>query len=174
MTGPDVRWEGVSHRQIAAWVTHGPGAAATEVLKARLERVTRAFAENVRLVDAVLDKGDATAGPLRDFDDAMRHHGEMACLTAAGQADGAAWVRANLPPLVDPWLFPTGGPIDVLNSTVDVDHQLRVAKEAEERARQVMRAYEATTVERVAALPPLPAPPRDRTGDTVVLVPVRP
>ncbi|MFL6127093.1 hypothetical protein [Actinophytocola sp.] len=189
MTGPDVRWEGVSHRQIVAGVDRGPGAAATEALEARLERVTRALGENAGLADAVLREidggwtGDAatvtaeTLRLLRDFDDAMRHHGEMTGLTASGQSDGSSRVRASMPPVADPWpsLFPTGGPIDVLNSTVDVDHQLRAAREAEERARQVMRGYESTTVERVASLPPLSPAPRvvlDGDEDTIVLVPV--
>lgn len=172
---PDVRWEGWSHRQIHERVSGGPGAAVTERLEARLASVSRALYENSDQVNATLqrvdggewDGGTATAAAaamrvVRDFDDILGHHGKLNELAAYGQSDNAAWVRANVPPYVDVRVLatPTGDPLDAFNATVDHHHALRAAKDAEERAREVMRQYQTMTTTRIAALPPLSPAPR--------------
>jgi hypothetical protein len=185
MNRPDVRWEHVSHREIVDWVTQGRGAAVTERLEARLRSVAAALNANAELANGVLRQVDGGAWTgtaatvaaqamrvLRDFDDTMRHHGEMNNLAAFGQSDNSSWVRANVPAVVETPRFPTGSPIDVLDSTVDYYYQLRAVKDAEEQARQVMRDYETMTVERITSLPPLaPAPQVVVSGreDTIVV-----
>ena len=172
MSGPDVRWEGVSHEQIRDWTGDGRGAAVTEQLGARLARVAAALGENSDQVNAALQRVDEWRGDaaraateamrvLRDFDDILGHHGTVNTLAAYGQSDNAAWARANVPPLVDvrATRVPTGTPLDALHATADHHRVLQAARDAEERARQVMREYESMTTTRIAALPPLsPAP----------------
>ncbi|MFC4857967.1 hypothetical protein ACFPCV_31080 [Actinophytocola glycyrrhizae] len=175
MREPDVRWDDVSHQQIVAWTRHGLGAAATERLEERLTSVAEALADNSDDVNATLQRVDggewtgsaATAAAaamrvVRDFDDILGHHGRMNVLAAFGQSDNANWARANVPPCVDVRAAqqPTGSPLDALGATADHQHQLRAAKDAEERARQVMRQYHSMTTARVAALPPLSPAPR--------------
>jgi hypothetical protein len=172
---PDVRWEGWSHKQIHERVSDGPGAAVTEQLEARLASVSRALYENSDQVNATLqrvdggewDGGTATAAAaamrvMRDFDDILGHHGKLNGLAAYGQSDNAAWARANVPPYVDVRVLatPTGDPLDAFNATVDHHRALRAAKDAEERAREVMRQYQTMTTTRIAALPPLSPAPR--------------
>lgn len=190
MTGPDVRWDGVSHGQIVDWVGRGRGAAVTEILEDRLRSVAEALSANADRVNGILQKvhgGEWTGNAatvaaqamrvLRDFDDTMRHHGVTNHLAAFGQSDNSSWVRASVPPLVDLWpaLQPSGGPLDVLSSTEDMYDRLRAAKDAEEQARRVMREYETMTVERVTSLPPLAPAPQvvvDGHEDTIVVAPV--
>lgn len=172
---PDVRWEGWSHEQIHERVSGGPGAAVTERLEARLASVSRALYENSDQVNATLqrvdggewDGGTATAAAaamrvVRDFDDILGHHGKINGLAAFGQSDNAAWARANVPPYVDVRVLatPSGDPLDAFNATVDHHRALRAAKDAEERAREVMRQYQTMTTTRIAALPPLSPAPR--------------
>lgn len=172
---PDVRWEGWSHEQIHRRVSEGPGAAVTERLEARLASVSRALYENSDQVNATLQRVDggewdggsaATAAAamrvVRDFDDILGHHGKLNGLAAFGQSDNAAWARANVPPYVDVRALatPTGDPLDAFNATVDHHRALRAAKDAEERAREVMRQYQTMTTTRIAALPPLSPAPR--------------
>ncbi len=49
---------------------------------------------------------------------------------------------------------PTGSPLDALHATADHQQVLQAARDAEERAREVMREYESMTTTRIAALPP--------------------
>lgn len=172
MDGPDVRWEGVSHRQIVAWTSEGVGAKATEWLESRLQSTAEALSTTAELVNTVLRRvhGGEWAGSaasvaaeamaaLRDFDDALSHHSRTNVLAAAGQSGNASWARASVPDVVTP-RTPSGGPLDVVHNTVDYHHQLDEAKNAEERARQVMREYESMTTDRIAALPRLTSAPR--------------
>ena len=173
MSIPDVRWEKYSHAEIADWANNARGAAVTEVLEARLKSVAgvlKTIADTMNGIMRRVDSGEWTGNAatlatqamqvLRDFDDMMGHHGEMNSLAAYGQSDNSSWVKVSVPAVVDVRApqIPTGGPIDVLNSTVDYHHQLRAAKDAEEQARQVMREYETMTVGRISALPPLSLP----------------
>lgn len=189
MNGPDVPWECVSHNQIVDWTSKGPGAAVTEALEARLKSVAEVLNANSDLIHATLQRvnggewtGNAAAVAtqamrvLRDFDDILGHHGEANVLAAYGQSDNASWVRASVPEVVDVRAaqVPTGGPIDVLNSTVDHYHQQRLAKDAEEKARQVMREYEIMTTERVGALPPLSPAPQVAIGGGDDMIPAGP
>ncbi|MCA1655720.1 MAG: hypothetical protein LC635_04600, partial [Pseudonocardiaceae bacterium] len=98
---------------------------------------------------------------MRDFDDTMGHHGTTSTLAAFGQSGNAGWARSSVPPVVDarPVQIPSGSPLDVLNATEDYHEQQAAAKDAEERARQVMRDYQTMTTDRIEAMPPLsPAP----------------
>jgi hypothetical protein len=171
----DIRWDGISHDQIVAWTRVGCGPAVTDSLEARLTSVAEALTGSADLVNTTLrrvDGGEWTGNAatvaaeamrtMRDFDDVLGHHGTVNSLAAYGQSDNASWARANVPEVVDArtTLAPTGGLADVLNSTVDFHNRQRMAKDAEERARQVMREYQAMTVERIAALPPLTPAPR--------------
>lgn len=173
MSTPDVRWDDCPHGRIAEWANNARGAAVTEILEARLKSVAEVLKTVADTVNGALQRvsgGEWTGHAatlatqamrvLRDFDDAMGHHGEMNSLAAYGQSDNASWVKVSVPAVVDVRApqIPTGGPIDILNSTVDYHHQLQAAKDAEEQARQVMRQYEAMTVGRIAALPPLSLP----------------
>jgi hypothetical protein len=172
---PDIWWDGVPHQQIVDWTNKGHGVAVTETLEARLTLCAEALTRTSDLANSVLQRvsgGEWTGNAatvvaaavqvLRDFDDLMGHHGEMNTLAAYGQSDNASWARTNVPPVVDvrPPQNPTGLPVDALNSTVDYHSQVRAARDAEEQARQVMRAYEDMTKDRIAALPPLPTAPQ--------------
>jgi hypothetical protein len=185
----DVRWDGVTHNDIDRWVKEGVGPAATERLEAKLTEAAEALAKTADLANGILRKVDggewtgnaatvaaAAIQVLRDFDDIMGHHGKVNTLAAYGQSDNAAWAKSNVPPFVDARApqIPTGTPNDILTSTVDYHDQLRAAKDAEERARQVMRAYQDMTADRIANLPPLsPAPRVVVTGaeDTITVGP---
>jgi hypothetical protein len=172
VNGPDVLWDGVPHQTIVEWVSRGPGAALTEQMEARLKSAAEALDHTSNLVNAAIQRagGDwqgSTANAateamrvLRGFDDGMHFTSNIAGIRAFGQSDGAGFARANVPPVVDvnpP--NPTGGLFDILKSTVDFQKQQAAAKEAEERAREVMRQYSKATQERVASMTPLtPAP----------------
>lgn len=175
MHAPDVRWEGVSHDLIVKWTGEGRGALVTELLESRLKSVTAALNAAANLVNETLRRvnggewtGTAASTAtqamqvLRDFDDAMKQHGERNSVAAYGQSDNASWVRASVPAVVDTRAAqePTGGLIDIINSTVDYQRQQQAAKEAEEQARRVMRQYEAMTTDRIRALPPLSPVPQ--------------
>lgn len=173
MSTPDTRWDYYRHIQIAEWANSGHGAAVTEILEARLKSVAevlKGIADTMNGIMQRVSSGEWTGNAatlatqamqvLRDFDDMMGHNGEMNSLAAYGQSDNSSWVKVSVPAVVDVRApqIPTGGPIDVLNSTVDYNHQLQAAKDAEEQARQVMREYESMTVGRISALPPLSLP----------------
>jgi hypothetical protein len=172
---PDTRWDFYSHVQIAEWANSARGAAVTELLEARLKSVAEVLKGSADTINGIMrhvSGGEWTGNAatlatramqvLRDFDDMMGHHGEMNSLAAYGQSDNSSWVKVSVPAVVDVRApqIPTGGPIDILNSTVDYHHQVQAARDAEERARQVMREYETMTVGRIAALPPLSPPPQ--------------
>jgi hypothetical protein len=172
---PDTRWDYYRHVQIAEWANSGRGAAVTELLEARLKSVAEVLKGSADTINGIMQHvsgGEWTGNAatlatqamrvLRDFDDMLGHHGEMNSLAAYGQSDNSSWVRVSVPAVVDVQApqIPTGGPIDILNSTVDYHHQVQAARDAEERARQVMREYETMTVGRIAALPPLSPPPQ--------------
>lgn len=171
---PDMRWDGVAHTEIVAWTKKGGGTAVTDELEAHLKDTAEALNEIADQIHTLLQRvngGEWTGSAatvaaqvmqvLRDFDDTAGHHGEMSALAAYGQSDNASWAKTNVPPVVEVTLpqNPTGNPIDIINSTVDYHDQVVAAKDAEEQARQVMRQYEAMTVGRIAAFPPLSLPP---------------
>jgi hypothetical protein len=174
VNGPEVWWEGVSHKQIIDWINAGPGTNGMDALAERLTKLAETLNRIADLKNTVLQRinsgewsGSAAevaaqaVQMMRDFDDTMVHRSLMNTLAIHGQADNAAWAKANVPPLVDTHAaqVPTGNLIDVLNSTVDHQQHLRAVKEAEEQARRVMREYEAMTVDRIAAQgPPVPTP----------------
>jgi hypothetical protein len=171
---PDMRWAGVSHTTIVEWTKMGGGTAVTEELEAHLKDtvvVLNDIADKMQTLLQQVNGGEWTGSAaavaaqvmqvLRDFNDVTGHHGEMNALAVYGQSDNASWAKTNVPPVVEVQLpqFPTGTPIDILNSTVDYHHQVLAAKDAEEQARQVMYDYETMTTGRIAAFPPLPLPP---------------
>ena len=187
MTELDVRWEGWSHKQIHDRVQEGRGAATTEGLERALTDLSETLDAISGRLDGVvrrIDSGEwtgqaATAATsairvLRDFHETLAHHSRMNALAAYGQSDNAAWARANVPPYVDtrPMQAPTGSPLDAVNATADHQRELATARNAEERARQVMRQYEAMSTARVAALPELSPMPRlvITSGDDVTMV----
>lgn len=184
----DVRWEGWTHEEIDDRVRKGCGAAVTERLEGRLTSTAAALDEISDLVNTALqrvDGGDWAGGAasavsavmrvVRDFDDVLGHHGKVNTLAAYGQSDNAGWARANVPPYVDVRAaqVPTGTPLDAVNATADHQHQVQAARDAEERARQVMRTYQAMTTARIAALPPLSPAPRlvVATSDSLTVPP---
>jgi hypothetical protein len=170
--GSDMRWEGVPHEQIVAWVSEGPGAALTEQMEARLKSAAEALNDVSNSVNAAIQRagGDWVGGAadaaaeamrvLRDFDDGMHFTSNVSGVRASGQSAGAGFVRANVPPVAEvkpP--NPTGGLIDILNTTVDFQRQQAAAKEAEQRARDLMREYERAATARMSNMTPLtPAP----------------
>lgn len=189
MDGLDVRWDGISHQQIVNWTTVRCNPSVTELLEKRLKAVAEALGYASDLANETLQRvnggewtGSAASAAtqamrvMRDFDDILGHHGAMNSLAAYGQSDNASWVRANMPAVVDARAaqVPTGNPIDILNSTVDYQHQLQAAKDAEEQARQVMREYQSMTTQRIAAFPVLSPAPQlvlDHGEDTVPVSP---
>jgi hypothetical protein len=189
MSGPDVRWEGVSHEQIVAWTSKGRGAKVTELLEARLTSAAEALNQTADLINTTLQRvngGEWTGNAatvaaaamqvMRDFDDTMGHHGTTSTLAAFGQSDNADWAKASVPPVVDmrPPQSPTGNPADLLALTEDFHDQVHAAKDAETRARQVMSDYTAMTTDRIAAMPRLAPPPQvvlADPGDTITSAP---
>lgn len=174
-------------------VEDGPGAALTDVMEQRLKQVAGVLNELADQVNRVMQRtgqdwqgGAADAAMnamsvLRGIDDGMHFTSNLAGVRAFGQSDGAGWVRANMPPVVEvrpP--VPTGGIVDVLNASVDFQQQQAAAKEAEQRAREIMIRYTAATRERAAGMTPLAAVPQvvldiaPRPGPPIVEPPRRP
>ena len=180
MRQPDVRWDGVSHQQIIDWTKSGAGTKATVTLEDGLQRAADALSQTGDLVNSVLQRvngGEWTGNAatvaaramhvMRDFDDRMGHHSTVNHLAAYGQSDNANWAKASIPAVVDlrAARLPTGNPADVLGNTVDYQHAQAEAKDAEEKARQVMRQYQTMTTDRIGALPPLSPAPRLLVAD---------
>jgi hypothetical protein len=169
----DILWDGYSHREIVEMVKDGPGAALTAEMERHLKRVAGLLNELAEDVNRVMQRtgeywqgGAADAATsamwvLRGIDDGMHFTSNLAGVRAFGQSDGAGWVRANMPPVVEvrpP--MPTGGLIDILNASVDFQKQQAAAKEAEQRAREIMKRYTEVTRERAAAMTPLAPVPQ--------------
>jgi hypothetical protein len=173
MSGPDVRWDGVPHQTIVDWVSNGPGAALTKSLEQWLKAAEDVFDHASNLTNSAIQRAGgewqgATADvatdamrALRNFTDGMFFTSKTAGIHAFGQSDGAGFVRTNVPPVVQaepPKL--TGGLMDVIGSTIDFQHQQAAAKQAEQRAREIMEQYSAATKDRVAAMTPLTPVPQ--------------
>jgi hypothetical protein len=169
----DVRWDGYSHEDIVQRVDIGPGAALTEFMEEHLRQAPQVLAELGDEIRQVIERtGDGWQGGaadaagnamwvLRNIDDGMHFTSNVSGIRAYGQSDNAAWVRTNMPPVVEvrpP--VPTGMMIDVVQVTEDYHKQQAAAKNAEQRAREIMRKYTDATRERAAAMTPLAPVPQ--------------
>jgi len=164
----DVRWDGYSHEDIVQRVNTGPGAALTEFMENHLHQVSKVLEELGEEIRQVIERaGDGWQGGaadaasnamwvLRNIDDGMHFTSNVSGIRAYGQSDNAGWVRTNMPPVVEARPpVPTGMMIDVIHATEDYHKQRAAAKNAEQRAREIMQKYTDATRERAAMMTPL-------------------
>lgn len=177
----DIRWDNYSHREIVDLVNAGPGASLTATMEAHLRRVSDVLDELADQVSGVIARtgGDWQGGAadvatnamsvLRGVDDGMHFTSNLAGIRVFGQSDNAGWVRANMPPVVEVHPpEPTGQLIDILNASIDYQKQRAAARQAEQRAREIMQQYTEATRERAAGMTPLSPVPQvvlDVTSD---------
>lgn len=169
----DVRWDGYSHEDIVQKVNIGPGASLTEFMEEHLHQVAKVLEDLGEEIRQVIQRtGDGWQGTaadaasnamwvLRNIDDGMHFTSNLSGIRAYSQSDNAGWVRANMPPVVEvrpP--VPTGMMIDVVHVTEDYRKQQAAAKEAEQRAREIMQKYTDATRERAAMMTPLAPVPQ--------------
>lgn len=167
-------WDGVDHDRILEWVNTGPGAALTERMEAWLKGTAEALDEAVTLTQQAMQRlepdwsGQAAQGAssamrvLRDFSDQMYYLSRIADITAFGQSSSAGYARTTVPPKVEvgPAPVPVGTPADIVAATRDYQDQQAAAKEAEQRARDVMREYTTVTQGRIDSLRTIAPVPR--------------
>jgi hypothetical protein len=169
----DVRWDGYSHEGIVLTVNIGPGAALTEFMEEHLRQVSTVLEELGEEIRQVIQRtGDGWQGGaadaasnamwvLHNIDDGMHFTSNVGGIRAYGQSDNAGWVRANMPPVVEvrpP--VPTGMMTDIIHVTEDYHKQQAAAKNAEQRAREIMQKYTDATRERAAMMTPLAPVPQ--------------
>lgn len=178
----DHRWQGYDHAELYRRIHSGPGPAASTASVARWVEVADALAE----IDADLGRMITESGSGWEGAAGQRARGALSPLgrwaaeatTAATamrarteeQADNIGRARADMPAPLEvtaerPSAFMTGF-THLFGGQTDYEKQEAAARDAEQRAFEVMRGYEAATTETMSALGRFSRPP-----DVVVSTP---
>lgn len=178
----DHRWQGYDHAELYRRIHSGPGPAASIASVARWVEVADALTEiDADLGRAITESGSGWEGAAGErARDALSPLGRWAAdaTTAAtamrasseGQADNIGRARADMPAPLEvtaerPSAFMTGF-THLFGGQTDYEKQEAAARNAEQRAFEVMRGYEAATTETMSALGRFSRPP-----DVVVSTP---